>query len=345
MGENFMSIIPNKLQKGDTIRIIAPSTSGSIVSENNKMLSAKRFAEMGLNVTFSKHINECDNFRSSSIESRIEDLHEAFADKSVKAILTMIGGFNSNQLLRYIDYDLIKQNPKIFCGYSDITALQNAIFAKTKLVTYSGPHFSTFAMEKNFDFTLNHFKNILFPENSSRNCESKIESLEIKPSEFWSDDAWYIDQNNRHFIPNSGYTVINEGSAEGTIIGGNLCTFNLLHGTEFMPSLKNSILFLEEDEMNGALTARNFDRDLQSIIHLPDFKEVRGMVIGRFQKKSEMTNEKIHTIISSKKELCNLPVIANVDFGHTDPMITFPIGDNVKILANNKDLRISFFTH
>ena len=98
-------------------------------------------------------------FTSSSIESRIEDFTYAFSDTNVKAIFTAIGGVNSNQLLKYIDWELIKNNPKIFCGFSDITALNNSIFTKTGLVTYSGPFItSTFGQKLHFDDTLDYIK-------------------------------------------------------------------------------------------------------------------------------------------------------------------------------------------
>src|SRR3989338_11036057 len=131
------------------------------------------------------------------------------------------------------------------------------------------------------------------------------------------------DQQNRTFYDNEGYWSINEGETEGIIVGANLCTFNLLQGTEFMPDLKNTVLFLEDDYESVSHT---FDRDLQSLIHQPNFSGVKGLVIGRFQKKSKMTNELLTKIIKTKKELNSLPVIANVDFGHTTPIITFPIG-------------------
>ena len=116
----------------------------AIVSQQARELANNRFAEMGLKLSFGEHIEETDDFMSSSIESRVEDLHKAFSDKNIKAIITVIGGFNCNQILRYLDWDLIKNNSKIFCGYSDITALNNAIFTKTGLVNYSGPHSSFF---------------------------------------------------------------------------------------------------------------------------------------------------------------------------------------------------------
>lgn len=178
------------LKVGDEVRIIAPALSLKIISDENIQHAIKTIEALGLKVTFGKNVNEIDMMGSSSIASRIEDLHEAFADKNVKAILTVIGGFNSNQLLSYIDYDLIKKNPKIFCGYSDITALQNAIYCKAGLVTYSGLHFSTFSMKKGFEYSSAYFKKIFFEKNA----------IKVFPSDKWSDDAWFLDQENRHLL-------------------------------------------------------------------------------------------------------------------------------------------------
>jgi muramoyltetrapeptide carboxypeptidase len=326
-------IYPFKLRKGDVARVISPARSLALPwIQAVKDLSIKKFNEIGLKLTFGKHVNEIDEFYSSSIKSRIEDLHDAFKDKSVKLVITVIGGFNSNQLLNYIDYELIKNNPKIFCGYSDITALANAIYTKTGMITYSGPHFFNFGDQKSFDYTLEYFQNCLFSEKP----------YEIIPSQEWSDDLWANDQQNRTFYKNEGCWILNEGNAEGTIVGANLCTFNLLQGTEFMPSLKNTILFLEDD---AETVPHALDRDFQSLIHQPGFEKVRGIVIGRFQRKSGITKDLLTKIIKTKKELDKLPIIANADFGHTTPMITFPIGGIVRLLASKSKSKIEIIKH
>jgi muramoyltetrapeptide carboxypeptidase LdcA involved in peptidoglycan recycling len=311
-------IFPNKLKVGDEVRVIAPSRSLAIITKENRAIAQKRFDDLGLTLTFGKHVEEMDEFASTSIQSRIEDMHEAFSDKNVKAVIAVIGGFNSNQLLRYIDWNLIENNPKFFCGFSDITALSNAIYAKTGLVTYSGPNYANLCQELYTDYTLEYFRKCLFTRDS----------FEIQPSESWSDDAWYIDQTKRTLIHNPGWTVINEGSAEGTIIGGNLCTLNLLQGTEYMPDLDHTVLFIEDDEESNP---NHFDRDVQSLIHQPTFSAVSGIVIGRFQKASKMSDETLTKIIKTKKELEGIPIIAGVDFGHSDPKITFPVGGEVSI--------------
>lgn len=325
-------MIPAKLQRGDKIRVISPARSLAIISKEVQDNASRRWKSLGLIVTFSKNVSEKDEFDSSAIKSRVDDIHTAFSDKKVKCILTSIGGFNSNQLLKYLDYNLIKLNPKILCGYSDITALQNAIYTKTGLVTYSGPAFSTLGMLHGLDYTVDYFKK----------CLMETGSFKIIPSKEWSDDMWYKDQQNRKFIKNNGFKMINEGEAEGKIIGGNLCTFNLLQGTEFMPSLKNSILFVEDDEESKP---QHFDRDLQTLLHLPDFDGVKGIVIGRFQKVSAMTEELLIKIIKAKNELNHIPIIANVDFGHTTPIITFPIGGTARILARNNEIKLEIMKH
>lgn len=320
-------IFPAKLQRGDKIAVIAPSKSFSIVSPTIIEIANQRCNELGLEVIFGKHVNECDEFNSSSVQSRVDDLHWAFSDPSIKAVFAALGGFNSNQLLQYIDWNIIKKNPKIFCGYSDITALNNAILTKTDLVTYSGRNYSGFGQLLNFEYTLDY----------TQQCFFNDAPIEIKSSIAWSDDAWHLDQQNCNLIFNKGMYSIVQGQATGTIIGGNLVTFQALQGTEYFPSLQDSILFLEDDY---ELKPHHFDRLLQSLCLLPDFKYVKGLVIGRSQKTSGITKELLYKMVTTKKELLSIPVIAGVDFGHTSPMITFPIGGQVSIDAQQNTATI-----
>lgn len=153
-------LIPNKIKKGDEIRIIAPSRSMKILKEDIIKLAKEKLDQEGFLVTFGKNAMKYTNedFKCASISERVQDLHEAFEDKNVKAILTAIGGYNVNQILDNIDYEIIKSNPKIICGFSDNTALINAIYAKTGLITYSGPQFFSFGMKYGFEYTMKYFK-------------------------------------------------------------------------------------------------------------------------------------------------------------------------------------------
>ncbi|MFD2924421.1 S66 family peptidase [Halobacillus naozhouensis] len=321
-------MIPPKLKDGDEVRVISPAESMAMIADDQRDLAIQRFKQLGLAISFSKHAYE----EHASIEQRAADIHDAFKDPQIKAILTTIGGYNSNQLLQYLDYDLIADHPKILCGFSDITALANAIYKKSGLVTYSGPHFSTFGMEKGIEYTAEYFKRILMDSNS----------VELQPANHWSDDGWYMDQENRCFHLHEGYAVIHEGRADGVSIGGNLCTLNLLQGTEYMPSLEGKILFLEDDLLTNVPT---FDRDLQSLIHQPNFDQVRGLVIGRFQKASNVRLDDLKQIIHSKPELLRIPVVAQASFGHTTPQFTFPIGGSVSLEVNADKVTITVALH
>ena len=314
-------IIPAKLVSGDEIRVIAPARGIKIIGQDAREIARERFEAWGLKVSFGRHTTDhnWDMMGSSSIEDRVADIHEAFADKNVKAVFTIIGGANSNQLLPYLDYDLIKANPKVFCGFSDITALLNAIYAQTGLVTFSGPHFSSLGMLKGADYTLENLKIMLMGERVNH----------VQPSAEWSDDLWFLDQENRQFIKNEGYWRLHDGEAEGTLIGGNLGTFDLLLGTKYRPAFaKDTILFIEDTEGSDIAA---FERNFQALIYQPDFGNVKGILIGRFQKGSKVTREQLEYIISTKRELKNLPIWANVDFGHSTPLLTIPVGGTAKI--------------
>ena len=315
-------MIAAKLQPGGEIRVVSPATSLGFIPEDQRSTAGGRLGGLGLRCSFSRNAEVLDRFGSSPVEARVSDLHEAFADPGVKGILTTLGGYNSNGLLNYLDYDLIGKNPKVFCGFSDITALATAIYAKTDLVTYSGPHFSTFGMKRGIAYTIEYFERCLMREAP----------FEVQPADHWSDDPWYEDQENRDFVPNPGYEVIHEGEAEGGLLGGNLGTLSLLFGTSFMPDLEDSILLVEDDEEMNPV---HFDRLLQSLIHQPGFEGVRGLVIGRFQRTSNMDLDTLTAIIESKRELEGIPVVANASFGHTTPQFTFPIGGLGRLHADD----------
>jgi muramoyltetrapeptide carboxypeptidase len=315
-------VIPAKLRPGDEIRVVSPAVSLGFIPEYQRTLAERRFEGLGLRCSFSRNAEVLDRFDSSPVEARAPDLHEAFTDPEVRGIFTTLGGYNSNQLLDYLDYDLIGANPRIFCGFSDITALATAIHATTGLVTYSGPHFTTFGMKHGIEYTREYFQRCLMHE----------EPFEVPAADHWSDDLWYEDQENRDFVPNPGYEVIHEGEAEGKLLGGNLGTLALLFGTTFMPDLEGTILLLEGDEEEGVV---DFDRHLQALIHQPGFSGVRGVVIGRFQRASEMDLDTLRAIIEGKRELAGLPVVANASFGHTTPQFTFPIGGYGRLRAGN----------
>lgn len=325
-------MIPAKLKAGDEVRVVSPAVSLGFIPREQRRIAEQRWRDLGLGISYSPNGEILDRFDSSPVEARVSDLHGAFADPEVGGMLTTLGGYNSNQLLSWLDYGLIGNNPKVLCGFSDITALATAIYAKTGLVTYSGPHFTTLGMKRGIAYTVEHFER----------CVMREGPFVVEPADHWSDDPWYEDQEDRRFVPNPGYEVLNEGEAGGTILGGNLGTLALLFGTPYMPDLEGAVLLLEDDE---EIEPHHFDRTLQSLIHQPGFDGVRGVVLGRFQRASNMDLETLAEIIRGKPELERIPVIANASFGHTTPNFTFPIGGTGSLRAHAGDVELRIEAH
>ena len=152
------TVLPKKLRAGSRLRVISPSRGLAAINQTpqeheNLSLALTHLESIGLKIEFASGASEVDLFETPPLVQRLADLHQAFRDPDVDGIITSIGGFNANQLLPWIDYPLLAQNPKVFCGYSDITVLSGALLAKTNMVSYSGPHFSTFGMRDGIEYT------------------------------------------------------------------------------------------------------------------------------------------------------------------------------------------------
>lgn len=315
------------LKPGDEVRVIAPSYSGKMIPEPVWELAIDRLDALGFRVSFGKYVKELDLMESSTIEHRLEDLHDAFGDKNINGIICAIGGYNSNFLLDKVNWNLIKNNPKFFGGMSDITVLCNAIYAMTGIETYQIPNFRNFGQKIGIEYTLDYFKKVVMQD----------EEIELLPAEIWSDDRWTKNQEKRKFIKNEGWWVFRDGEVEGVSIGGNLCSLNLLQGTKYMPDLRNKVLFIEDDSMS---TPGEFSRNLRSLMQVDGANMIKGLVLGRFQKKTKMQRKQLEMIVGDIDELNDKPVIANVDFGHTDPKISWVVGGMVYLKKNPTGIRL-----
>jgi muramoyltetrapeptide carboxypeptidase len=150
----------------------------------------------------------------------------------------------------------------------------------------------------------------------------------LTSAETWTDDPWFADQDARQVERNEGWWPLQPGHAAGRVVGGNLGTLGLLRGTPYLPSLDGALLFLEEDYVS---TPVDFARQLTSLLQQPGADRVRGVVIGRFQRATGMTRGLLAQIIERQPVLARVPVLANADFGHTSPMITFPVGGEAEL--------------
>ncbi|MCM1338250.1 MAG: LD-carboxypeptidase [Muribaculaceae bacterium] len=279
-------IKPKKLKLGDTIAIIAPSGEVDIKKINR---AVKYFETLGFKVKLGSNIKKQNNYLAGTDEERLEDLHAAFQDSEVKAIICARGGYGAIRLINKIDYELIKNNPKVFCGYSDITALSTIILKQTGLITFSAPMAqSDFAFDEIDEYTLNSFlKTIMLGKTELYPTKSKI---------------------------------INKGKAKGTLIGGNLTTLASLCGIDFIPN-KKFILFAEDiDE-----PAYKLDRYFTQLLNIDKFrKNLAGIILGEF---SGIDNQKYFDDFMTKSGLdLNIPILGNYPITHGKTKATVPIG-------------------
>ena len=248
-------MIPGKLKPGDEVRIVAPARSASDIDERVLDRAKAALESLGLKVSFSKNAFSRNQRGCPTDDEKVEDLHEAFMDENVKCILAAIGGFNSNQLLGKIDWQIIKDNPKIFGGFSDITVLNHAILAKTGLVTYAMPNFYCFGLPPEANYSLEYFRQCLFAYQPAE--------FIVQQSETFYDFPWNYDETSlRQALKNNGPRVVQSGSAEGVMIGGNLCSLNLLNGTEYFPKAEGDIILCIEDDSYDSIP-ETVERNIQ----------------------------------------------------------------------------------
>lgn len=322
-------ILPPRLNKNKSIGIIAPADpvagvcSSDTIKRGYEYLKNKGFAIIegqSVKLLTPRHAAGPASFR-------VKDIHDFVKRDDIGCIMAFWGGFNTNQLLDKLDYNLIKANPKIFIGYSDVTALTAAITTKTGLVTFLGPGVISFAKPEPFDYTWSYFEKM---------CINPQDSIIVESSPNYADDLYFLrEDNNRRIIKtNEGIKVFIEGKAEGEIVAGNLQTLLILNGTEYLPDMTGKILFIEEDETS---TPAHVDRFIYQCKQLGWFNKIAGLVIGRFTEESGFSPEDSpEDILREHLSDVKFPILYNADFGHSDPLITIPNGGIATIDADKK---------
>ncbi len=331
-------IKPKKLEKGDTIAFIAPSGGlGGLVP--HRVENARKFLESkGFKVKEFPTSRSIKGNSSATPQERVEDIHNAFKDPEVKAIICTTGGLSSNELLDLINYKLIKENPKIFCGYSDISVLHYAFLKKANLTTFYGPAAMTQFGEfpQPLEYTYNYFIKAV--------SETKPIGR-IIPSEKWTDELldWRYKEDlkrPRKLYPNKGFLWIKKGKVSGRIVGGCLSSILKLKGTKFNTDYADKILFIETPEGQDFTKGEplNYvDSQVMDLRNTGVFSKIKGLIVGRGYGYTKEERKDFEKIIKKHTESYNFPVLFNVDIGHSDPMITIPLGVKVT-LDSSKNL-------
>ena len=297
-------IKPRKLNNGDLIGVISPASSPDDLTLIDS--GVKYIEGLGYRTMIGKNVGKYRGYLAGTDEERVEDIHQMFSDINIKAIFCLRGGYGAFRLLDKIDYRLIRNNPKIFVGFSEITALQIAILHKANLITFAGPMVVSNFTKDISNYTEENFWRIITSTKKSANV--KIPEFEKLPS-------------------------LNPGNVSGRIVGGNLAVFVSLLGTKYLPDMKDKILFIEE--INEP--PYKIDRMLNQLRLNKVFQKVSGIILGSFIDCNESDEKKktlnLEDIWSDYFSSINIPVIHSFPHGHIKDFLTVPIGINIKLNA------------
>lgn len=299
-----MTMKPNRLKKGDTVAVIAPA---SPPNKENLKRGLKFVEDLGLNYKLGKSLYSEYGYLAGNDEDRLADLHEMFLDDEVKGIICAGGGYGTARIAPAIDYDVIKNNPKIFWGYSDITFLHTAIRQQTGLVTFHGPMLaSDIGKEEANQITKDTFQQLFTPADLNYSPElSQIDEL----------------------VP---------GSAKGILVGGNLSLLSSSMGTPFEIDTEGKILLIEDINEEP----RAVDRMLNQLFMAGKLQESAGIIVGDFnncvpERELSLTLEEV---IDHYIKLAGKPTLKGFKMGHCSPHIGVPLGAAASMNTKDKTL-------
>lgn len=310
-------IRPKALRSGDTVGVITPSTP--VTDPDRLALVTRTLNFFGLRAKVGKNVGRHSVDYAASVDERLDDLHAMFRDREVNAVFALRGGYGAGHLLDRIDYDLIRRNPKIFLGFSDITALHLAIHRRARLVTFHGPVItSSFT-----DYTQTNFHKALFETQAVGKVTNPHENNELRP---------------RHAL-----RTIRPGTATGPLVGGNLSLIVATMGTPFEIETRGRILFVED---TGEEPYR-IDRMLTQLRLAGKFDDVAGVIFGECDgcgpndyKPSFSSPYSLGEVVDNLLGKLKVPVLSGLTIGHTADQLTLPLGVTATLDADGGTLEL-----
>ncbi len=312
--EDLQIIKPKRIKPGDRVGIVAP---GSYISEKELIETVTNLKKLGFKPYYTENILKRHGYLAGTDEERVADLHEMFSNPKIDWIIAARGGYGCTRILPMLDYNLIKNNPKVLMGYSDITALFYAIFKQTGLITFHGPvGISTFN-----DFSIDYVKKVLFAPDKGVVLKSKVENY------------------NGDTIP----FTIRSGKARGRLVGGNLSLATAVIGTKYDVDYSGKIVFLEEV---GEEPYR-IDRMLTQMIEAGKFEKAAGIVLGKFwncevkKDKPEFDNSlTLNEVLYDRLFGLGIPIFYGASFGHITNKFVLPFGVKAEMDASEKTITL-----
>lgn len=306
-------ILPRRLQAGDTVGLITP---GSFISDESLEKAVNNALKLGFKVKMGKHIRAQRGFTAGTDQQRLDDLHLMFADDSVAGIWCARGGYGCSRLLPFLDYKLISRNPKALIGYSDITALLNAIYHKTGLVGFHGP----VAASELTEYTEARFRAVVMEGAAPY-------AIPLSTANQEKDDEAYRTY------------PVRAGKARGALIGGNLSLLAALAGTEYLPEVEGKIVFIEDI---GEKPYR-IDRMLTQLRQAWKLDKAAGLAMGIYedcQPKEGDLSLSLEETIRDRTEGLGIPAIYGLSFGHIDDQCTLPVGIEAELDVERQHLKL-----
>ena len=311
-------IKPNRLKKGDKIGLIAP---GFQIKEEQLERSIQNLKIFGFQAVYSSRLLGKSGYFSGTDQARADDINELFANPEIKGIMAVKGGYGCTRILNLLDYQTIRKNPKVIMGFSDVTALLNAIYQETGLVTFHGPVSQTIYR----DYNAVQFRRIIMnPENTTL-IESSPDDLELS-------------------LENPEYCryTITSGQAEGLLIGGNLSVFGSMTGTKHQLDCKGKIIFIEDIDEEPY----RIDRMLTQLIESRILQEANGIMFGickgcNISKNQISDSFSLREVIENRIKPLGIPACYGLSFGHTIHNFTLPIGVNAKLDTEKMTVKLT----
>jgi muramoyltetrapeptide carboxypeptidase LdcA involved in peptidoglycan recycling len=327
---------PPRVRPGDTVAIVSPSF-GAVGTWPHRVERGTAYLEsLGLKVRLMPNAARNEGWASARPEDRVADLHDAFADDEVAVILAGIGGNHSNQLVPLLDFDLVRAQPKVFQGYSDITVLHWALAKHAGLVTFYGPALVP---------ELGEFPQVLpYTDRYLRAAWFGGEPIDYEAADAWTDELldWSTKADltrPRELREGDAWITIREGRAAGPLLGGCLETICWhVKGSGAWIDPEGAILMLETSE--EAPPPSDVDAYLTDLEQLGVFDAAAGLVVARPYGYTAESAQVLWEVVARRTDASGLPVLANVEAGHADPMLTLPFGVQAELDAGRKLLRL-----
>jgi len=316
------------MNKALTIGIFATS---SPLGRSKKENDFSYLKSKGFNIVESTSLRIRTGHTAGSVEQRVNDIHTMVSDPNIDILLAYWGGANTNQLLPYLNYELLENYAKPIIGFSDTSAMLLAVNKLSHIKTYMGPAGITFDKPEPFEYSYDYFKKVVIDHETS---------IIIEDSSEYADDLYFLnpDPTKRIKKENKGRKVYRHGKAKGQIVASNLQTLLVLAGTKYFPDLNDKVLFVEEDESTNTQMVHRFFTQLTQVA---DLNKLGGICIGRFMSQTGFSEKDPEEgVYSDVFKNINIPIVYNLDFGHTDPLVTIPLGGEAEIDTSKSLLKI-----